>query len=40
MTRIYCDEVVCDDSNHGKSAEVVGEVVQCLVANHSLSERA
>lgn len=26
--------MVCDDSDHGKSTEVVGKVIQCLVANH------
>lgn len=34
MAHVHCDKVVCDDSDHGKSAKVVGEVVQRLVANH------
>lgn len=34
MTRVDCDEVVCDNSDHGKGAKVIGEVVERLVANH------
>lgn len=29
--------MIRNDSDHGKSAKVVGEVIQCLVANHAES---